>query len=122
MSFDRFCREEIVDHRVCWNSRFEFECKLTATLSTGILDACTCRVSVRRVCIIHLVVTSSCDIVKINRDLWTDCEIIGVFSGVAGWEKLPEVRICGHKSSRIRWRNSTKSIVPFRRIQFISTS
>jgi len=41
-------REEIVDHRVCWNSRFEFECKLTATLSTGILDNCACRVSVRR--------------------------------------------------------------------------
>ncbi|XP_021966908.1 protein FAM102A [Folsomia candida] len=41
-------REEIVDHRVCWNSHFEFECKLTATLSTGTLDACTCRVSVRR--------------------------------------------------------------------------
>ncbi len=44
-----FYREEIVDHRVCWNSHFEFECKLTATLSTGTLDACTCRVSVRRV-------------------------------------------------------------------------
>lgn len=38
-----------MDHRVCWNSHFEFECKLTATLSTGTLDACTCRVSVRRV-------------------------------------------------------------------------
>jgi len=41
-------REEILDHRVFWNSHFEFECKLTATLSTGTLDACTCRVSVRR--------------------------------------------------------------------------
>jgi hypothetical protein len=42
-------REEIVDHRVIWNSVFTFECKLTATLSTGILDPCTLRVSVRRV-------------------------------------------------------------------------
>jgi len=41
-------REEIVDHHVSWDSRFEFECKLTATISTGILDSCTCRVSVRR--------------------------------------------------------------------------
>lgn len=45
-----------------------------------------------------------------------------MFSGVAGWEKLPKVRLCGHKSSRVCWRNATKSIVPFRRIQLISTS
>lgn len=42
-------REEIVEHRVVFNSNFQFECKLTATLSTGTLDPCTVRVSVRRV-------------------------------------------------------------------------
>uniref|UniRef100_A0ABM0LUA6 Protein FAM102A-like n=1 Tax=Saccoglossus kowalevskii TaxID=10224 RepID=A0ABM0LUA6_SACKO len=41
-------REEVNNHRVKWNTKFCFHCKMSANASTGILDPCMCRVSVRK--------------------------------------------------------------------------
>ncbi|KAK6194711.1 hypothetical protein SNE40_000294 [Patella caerulea] len=41
-------REEVRNNRVDWNSKFEFACKMTANVNTGVLEPCVCRVSVRR--------------------------------------------------------------------------
>ncbi|XP_066994150.1 early estrogen-induced gene 1 protein isoform X2 [Anabrus simplex] len=41
-------REEVKDHTVRWDARFEFVCKMSANASTGILDPCILRVSVRK--------------------------------------------------------------------------
>lgn len=37
------------DHCVKWGSRFDFTCKMTANASSGILDSCIMRISVRKV-------------------------------------------------------------------------
>ncbi|XP_046739228.1 protein FAM102A isoform X2 [Diprion similis] len=41
-------REEVQEHTVRWNARFEFLCKMSANASTGILDPCILRISVRK--------------------------------------------------------------------------
>lgn len=41
-------RMMVADHAVRWDSRFTFTCKMTANASTGELDSCMCRVSVRQ--------------------------------------------------------------------------
>ncbi|XP_064457230.1 early estrogen-induced gene 1 protein-like [Ornithodoros turicata] len=41
-------REEVADHCVKWNSQFAFCCKMSANASTGVLDPCICRVSIRK--------------------------------------------------------------------------
>nr|XP_018916331.1 PREDICTED: protein FAM102A isoform X2 [Bemisia tabaci] len=41
-------REEVKDHSVRWGAKFEFVCKMSANASTGILDPCILRVSVRK--------------------------------------------------------------------------
>ncbi|CAL4063230.1 unnamed protein product, partial [Meganyctiphanes norvegica] len=41
----RLCVQE---HAVRWDARFSFTCKMTANASTGELDTCVCRVSVRQ--------------------------------------------------------------------------
>ncbi|BES92938.1 unnamed protein product [Nesidiocoris tenuis] len=41
-------REEVQDHKVKWGSKFEFVCKMSASASTGVLDPCMLRVSVRK--------------------------------------------------------------------------
>lgn len=41
-------REEVKDHTVRWGAKFEFVCKMSANASTGILDPCILRVSVRK--------------------------------------------------------------------------
>ncbi|XP_064649163.1 early estrogen-induced gene 1 protein-like isoform X2 [Lineus longissimus] len=41
-------REEIHDHVVNWNACFSFMCKMSASLITGVLEPCICRISVRR--------------------------------------------------------------------------
>lgn len=41
-------RKEVHNHCVKWNKKFTFECKMTGSASTGILDPCYCRVSVRK--------------------------------------------------------------------------
>lgn len=42
-------REEVRDHTVRWGATFEFVCKMSANASTGILDPCNLRISVRKV-------------------------------------------------------------------------
>ncbi|XP_054083882.1 uncharacterized protein LOC105218156 isoform X1 [Zeugodacus cucurbitae] len=41
-------REEVRDHRVVWNRNFEFPCKMSANASTGVLDPCYLRISIRK--------------------------------------------------------------------------
>lgn len=41
-------REEVHNHQVSWDQKFEFICKMTANASTGVLEPCTLRVSVRK--------------------------------------------------------------------------
>ncbi|XP_070532751.1 early estrogen-induced gene 1 protein-like [Ptychodera flava] len=45
---DSSTREEVCNHCVQWNTRFNFLCKMNANASTGILDPCLCRVSIRK--------------------------------------------------------------------------
>ena len=49
-----FFREEIQDHKVRWGAKFEFVCKMSANASTGVLDPCMLRISVRKVTIIEV--------------------------------------------------------------------
>lgn len=44
-----FCREEISEHQVKWKAQHTFVCKMVASANTGVLEACVCRVSVRKV-------------------------------------------------------------------------
>lgn len=37
------------EHAVRWNAKFEFLCKMSANASTGVLDPCILRISVRKV-------------------------------------------------------------------------
>ncbi|XP_071802234.1 early estrogen-induced gene 1 protein-like [Asterias amurensis] len=41
-------REEVSDHSVKWGATMKFSCRMTANASTGILEPCHCRVSVRK--------------------------------------------------------------------------
>ncbi|XP_061509130.1 uncharacterized protein LOC1278939 isoform X4 [Anopheles gambiae] len=41
-------REEVKNHTVRWGQKFEFPCKMTSNASTGVLDPCTVRISVRK--------------------------------------------------------------------------
>ncbi|XP_003724897.1 protein FAM102A [Strongylocentrotus purpuratus] len=41
-------REEIQDHVVHWGSKFSFNCRMSANANTGILEPCSCRVSIRK--------------------------------------------------------------------------
>ncbi|RZF36217.1 hypothetical protein LSTR_LSTR008543 [Laodelphax striatellus] len=45
---DTSSREEVSDHTVRWGAKFEFDCKMSANASTGVLDPCLLRVSVRK--------------------------------------------------------------------------
>lgn len=45
---DHSPRLMVADHAVRWDSHFTFTCKMTANASTGELDSCMCRVSVRQ--------------------------------------------------------------------------
>ncbi|XP_015113655.1 protein FAM102A isoform X2 [Diachasma alloeum] len=45
---DHSTREEVGEHTVRWNAKFEFLCKMSANASTGILDPCILRISVRK--------------------------------------------------------------------------
>ncbi|XP_054257347.1 uncharacterized protein LOC128982414 [Macrosteles quadrilineatus] len=40
--------EEVQDHKVKWGANFSFQCKMSANASTGVLDQCILRVSVRK--------------------------------------------------------------------------
>lgn len=41
-------REQVLNHRVEWNRSFEFLCKMSANASTGVLDPCYLRISIRK--------------------------------------------------------------------------
>lgn len=41
---------EVDDHCVKWNKTFNFQVKMSANASTGLLDTCTLRLSIRKVC------------------------------------------------------------------------
>ncbi|XP_065575652.1 early estrogen-induced gene 1 protein-like isoform X1 [Artemia franciscana] len=41
-------REEVFDHVARWQASFTFPCKMYASVSTGMLEPCICRVSVRK--------------------------------------------------------------------------
>ncbi|XP_055923325.1 uncharacterized transmembrane protein DDB_G0289901 isoform X3 [Eupeodes corollae] len=41
-------REEVRNHRVQWDRSFEFPCKMSANASTGVLDPCFLRISIRK--------------------------------------------------------------------------
>uniref|UniRef100_A0A182NUZ2 C2 NT-type domain-containing protein n=1 Tax=Anopheles dirus TaxID=7168 RepID=A0A182NUZ2_9DIPT len=41
-------QEEVKNHTVKWGQKFEFPCKMTSNASTGVLDPCTVRISVRK--------------------------------------------------------------------------
>ena len=43
-------REEVKDHCVKWGRTFEFDCKMNANASNGVLNSCMLRISVRKVC------------------------------------------------------------------------
>ncbi|XP_017789373.1 PREDICTED: uncharacterized protein LOC108571762 isoform X1 [Habropoda laboriosa] len=45
---DHSTREEVQEHTVRWNAKFEFPCKMSANASTGVLDPCILRISVRK--------------------------------------------------------------------------
>ncbi|PBC30601.1 protein FAM102A isoform X4 [Apis laboriosa] len=45
---DHSTREEVQEHTVRWNAKFEFLCKMSANASTGVLDPCILRISVRK--------------------------------------------------------------------------
>lgn len=40
-------RMEVQNHRVQYNARFQFLCKMNANATSGILDTCKCRISIR---------------------------------------------------------------------------
>ena len=42
-------REEVNDHMVRWDSKFDMECKMSANASNGVLNSCLLRISVRKV-------------------------------------------------------------------------
>ncbi|KAI9578812.1 hypothetical protein GQX74_009386 [Glossina fuscipes] len=41
-------RKEVRNHRVEWNRNFTFPCKMSANASTGVLDPCYLRISIRK--------------------------------------------------------------------------
>lgn len=42
-------REEVLQHTVRWGAKFPFVCKMSANASTGLLEPCLLRISVRKV-------------------------------------------------------------------------
>lgn len=44
-----FSRAGVQDHSVSWKTKFQFQCKMSADPTTGILDPCILRISVRKV-------------------------------------------------------------------------
>lgn len=44
----RFNREEVRNHTVRWGQTFSFQCKMSASASTGVLDQFMLRISIRK--------------------------------------------------------------------------
>nr|XP_039269401.1 protein FAM102B-like isoform X1 [Styela clava] len=45
---DNTKRADVQDHSVTWKSKFQFQCKMSADPTTGVLESCTLRISVRK--------------------------------------------------------------------------
>ncbi|XP_044761345.1 uncharacterized protein LOC123318709 isoform X2 [Coccinella septempunctata] len=45
---DHSSREEVKDHKVSWGAKFSFPCKMLANASTGVLERCVLRISIRK--------------------------------------------------------------------------
>ncbi|XP_045469238.1 uncharacterized protein LOC123676930 isoform X2 [Harmonia axyridis] len=45
---DHSGREEVKDHKVSWGAKFSFPCKMLANASTGVLERCVLRISIRK--------------------------------------------------------------------------
>lgn len=43
-----YFRQEVRDHKVHWGTSFVFPCKMMANASTGVMDRCVLRISVRK--------------------------------------------------------------------------
>lgn len=41
-------RKPVTDHRVCWDKKHDFVCKMAGSATSGVLETCLCRVSVRK--------------------------------------------------------------------------
>ncbi|KAG5885708.1 hypothetical protein JTB14_037728 [Gonioctena quinquepunctata] len=41
-------RQEVVDHKVNWGAKFTFPCKMMANASTGVMERCVLRISIRK--------------------------------------------------------------------------
>lgn len=39
---------EVVEHMVNWRKKFQFPCKMVASVTSGVLEPCICRVSIRK--------------------------------------------------------------------------
>ncbi|XP_076258421.1 uncharacterized protein LOC143195290 [Rhynchophorus ferrugineus] len=47
---DHSSRQEVRDHKVTWDSNFSFPCKMMANASTGVMEKCILRISIRKEC------------------------------------------------------------------------
>lgn len=45
---DNTKRADVQDHSVEWKNKFQFQCKMSADPTTGVLESCTLRISVRK--------------------------------------------------------------------------
>lgn len=45
-----FCSQEVRDHKVSWDAKFSFPCKMMANASTGVMEKCILRISIRKEC------------------------------------------------------------------------
>ncbi|XP_072384880.1 EEIG family member 2 isoform X2 [Diabrotica undecimpunctata] len=45
---DHSSRQEVQDHKVHWNANFTFPCKMMANASTGVMERCVLRISIRK--------------------------------------------------------------------------
>ncbi|CAH0553321.1 unnamed protein product [Brassicogethes aeneus] len=45
---DHSSREEVRDHKVKWGAKFTFPCKMMANASTGVMERCVLRISIRK--------------------------------------------------------------------------
>lgn len=47
---DHSSRQEVKDHKVHWDAKFSFPCKMMANASTGVMEKCILRISIRKEC------------------------------------------------------------------------
>jgi len=77
---------EVVDHCVKWNKCFVFTCKTTANASTGILDSCILRLSVRKVRFYYYCYYLACNYLRAQLLFWW--AIAFRYSGACAWQRL----------------------------------